>query len=60
MGGIGIAALGSAVGVSAYSILPVDGGLIGNRAGTWQDRATAKESGEYQREGEDARLPFDV
>ncbi|MEH2546890.1 cytochrome c biogenesis protein CcdA [Bradyrhizobium sp. AZCC 2262] len=42
VGGVGVAALGGAIGVSAYYVLPVVGVAIGNRVGIWRDRAAIK------------------
>lgn len=39
-GGVGIAALGGAIGVPASIILATVGGMIGNRVGVEKDRAT--------------------
>jgi hypothetical protein len=45
IGGVGIAALGSAVGASAWAILGFIGLLIGNRVGTEKDKpAPTKEA----------------
>ena len=45
IGGVGIAALGGAVGVSAWAILSFIGLLIGNRVGTEKDKsATTKKA----------------
>lgn len=38
IGGVGIAALGGAIGVSAAVILAAVGGMIGNRYGIGKDR----------------------
>ena len=45
IGGVGIAALGGAVGVSGWAILGFIGLLIGNRVGTEKDKsATTKKA----------------
>lgn len=44
VGGVGVAALGGAIGVSAYYVLPVVGVAIGNRAGIWRDRTANKKA----------------
>jgi hypothetical protein len=38
IGGVGIAALGGAVGASAWAILGVIGGMVGNRIGVEKDK----------------------
>ncbi|MGY3588527.1 uncharacterized protein YcfJ [Bradyrhizobium sp. USDA 4341] len=40
LGGVGIAALGAAIGVSAWIITAIAGGMIGNRIGIGKDKAT--------------------
>jgi predicted lipid-binding transport protein (Tim44 family) len=42
VGGIGIAALGTAFGAPASAILAVIGGMIGNRVGVEKDKAASK------------------
>ena len=44
IGGIGIAAVGGAVGVSGAAVLAVAGGLVGNRIGISKDRRAFRRS----------------
>lgn len=45
IGGVGIAALGVAVGVPAFIILAIVGGMIGNRVGVEKDNALRSQRG---------------
>jgi uncharacterized protein YcfJ len=46
IGGVGIAALGGAVGISASTIMGFIGGMIGNRAGVEKDNGARSQAGQ--------------